>query len=106
MTGLLKFFSIRSIHGSKMYFTDGKLVTDAFARAVEKDLCSISTFGEGFLLVAELLDDIAIDSPKAFQITATTMTGAGLDRDEERRIIMIAQIQKSMDSDSLLELLL
>jgi len=82
--------------------TDGKLVADAFARAVEKGLCSISAFEEGFLPVAELLDDIAIDAPKAIQIMATVIKGAGLDKDEERRT-MIAQ--KSMDGDTLLELL-
>jgi translation initiation factor 4G len=81
---------------------DGKLVADAFARAAEKKLCSISAFEEGFLPVAELLDDIAIDAPKAFQIMATMMKGAGLDKDEERRTKIA---QKSMDSDKLLELL-
>ena len=81
---------------------DGKLVADAFARAVEKKLCSISAFEEGFLPVAELLDDIAIDAPKAFQIMAIMMKGAGLDKDEERRTKIA---QKSMDSDKLVELL-
>jgi translation initiation factor 4G len=81
---------------------DGKLVADAFARATEKNLCSISAFEEGFLPVAELLDDIAIDAPKAFQIMAIMMKGAGLDKDEERRTRIA---QKSMDSDKLVELL-
>ena len=81
---------------------DGKLVADAFARAVEKNLCSISAFEEGFLPTAELLDDIAIDAPKAFQIMAIMMKGAGLDKDEERRTKIA---QKSMDSDKLVELL-
>ena len=121
-----KFFSVRNIHESERYFTklpsehhhrlvaemvskavelkeaDGKLVADAFARAIEKNLCSISSFEEGFLSVAELLGDIAINSPKAFQIMATMMKGAGLDRDEERRVRIA---QKSTDSDKLLGLL-
>jgi len=122
-----EFFSVvRSIDESEHYFTnlpsehhhllvdkmvskaieskeaDGKLVADAFARAVEKNLCSISAFEEGFLPVAELLDDIAIDAPKAFQIMAIMMKGAGLDKDEERRTKIA---QKSMDSDKLVELL-
>ena len=121
-----EFFSVRNIDESEEYFSklpsehhhrlvdkivskaieskeaDGKLVADAFARAVEKNLCSISAFEEGFLPVAELLDDIAIDAPKAFQIMATMMKGAGLDKDEERRTGIA---QKSMDSDKLLELL-
>ena len=119
-------FSIRNIDESEEYFTklpsehhyrlvdkmvskaieskeaDGNLVADAFARAVEKNLCSVSAFEEGFLPIAELLDDIAIDAPKAFQIMATMMKGAGLDKDEERRTRIA---QKSMGSDKLLELL-
>ena len=121
-----EFFSIRNIDESEEYFSklpsehhhrlvdkmvskaieskeaDGKLVADAFARATEKNLCSISAFEEGFLPIAELLDDIAIDAPKAFQIMATMMKGAGLDKDEERRTKIA---QKSMDSDKLLGLL-
>jgi len=119
-------FSVVSIDESEHYFTnlpsehhhrlvdkmvskaieskeaDGRLVADAFARAVEKSLCSISAFEEGFLPVAELLDDIAIDAPKAFQIMAIMMKGAGLDKDGERRTKIA---QKSMDSDKLIELL-
>ena len=121
-----EFFSIRNIDKSEEYFTklpsdhhhllvyrmvskaieskeaDGKLVADAFARAAEKQLCSISAFEEGFLPIAELLDDIAIDAPEAFQIMATMMKGAGLDKDEERRERIA---QKSMDDDELLDLL-
>ena len=81
---------------------DGKLVADVFARAAEKDLCSISAFEEGFLPIAKLLDDIAIDSPKAFQIMAIMMKGAGLDKDEKRRNRIA---QELMDSDKLLGLL-
>ena len=121
-----EFFSVRNIDKSEEYFTklpseyhhrlvdkmvsnaieskeaDGKLVADAFARAAEKNLCSISAFEEGFLPIAELLDDIAIDAPKAFQIMAIMMKGARLDKDEERRTRIA---QKSIDSDNLLGLL-
>ena len=121
-----EFFSVRNIVESEEYFiklpseyhhrlvnkmvskaieskeADGRLVADAFARAVEKRLCSITALEEGFLHVAELLDDIAIDAPKAFHIMATMMKGAGLDTDEERRTKIA---QKLMDSDKLVELL-
>ena len=121
-----EFFGTRIIEESEVYFTklppehhhllvdklvsraieskeaDGELVADAFARAVEKNLCSDSAFEEGFSPVAESLDDIAIDAPKAFQIMATMMKGAGLDRSEEQRTRIA---QKSMDSDKLLSLL-
>jgi len=119
-------FSIRNIDESENYFAklpsehhhllvdkmvskaieskeaDGQLVADVFARVVEKKLCSASAFEEGFSPVAELLDDIAIDTPKVFQIMATMMKGARLDKDEKRRTRLA---EKSMDSDKLLELL-
>ena len=121
-----EFFSVRNIGESEDYFTklpseyhhclvdkmvskaieskeaDGRLVADAFARAAEKRLRSIFTFEKGFLPVAKLLNDVAIDAPKAFQIMATMMKGAGLDKDEGRRARIA---QKSMDCDGLLELL-
>ena len=81
---------------------DGKLVAGVFARAVEKNLCSIPAFEEGFLPTAELLDDIAIYVPKAFQIMAVVMKGVRLDQDVERRTRIA---QESMDSDKLLGLL-
>ena len=82
--------------------TDGKLVADAFARAIEKRLCSIETFEKGFLLAAEVLDEIAIDDSKAPQIMATMMKGAGLDKDLERRARIV---QELTNSGKLLELL-
>ena len=121
-----EFFAVRNVDESEEYFTklpsehhhrlvskmvskaveskeaDGKLVADAFARATEKKLCSISAFEEGFLPVAEILDELAIDAPKAFQLMATMMKGAGLDKDEDQRTRIA---QKSMDSDKLIELL-
>jgi len=53
----------------------------------------------GFLPIAELLDDIAVDAPKAFQIVVTMVKGAGLDQGRERRTRIA---QKSIDSDNLL----
>jgi len=81
---------------------NGKLVAGAFSRAVEKKLCCISAFEEGFLLVAELLDYVVVDIPDAIQTMATMMKGAGLDKDEERRTRIA---QKSIESEKLLELL-
>ena len=121
-----EFFSVRDIDESEEYFNrlpsehhhllvnkmvskaieskevNGKLVADAFARASEKNLCSISAFEKGFLPIAKHLDGIAIDAPEAFQIMATMMKGAGLDKDEERRTKIA---RKSTNSDKLLGLL-
>jgi translation initiation factor 4G len=79
---------------------DAQLVADLFGRVVSKNLCSQETFEEGFTPCAEIIDDIAIDAPKAFQLFAIMIRGAGLD--EERRSRLAS---KSMDTDKLLDLL-
>ncbi|EJD08038.1 uncharacterized protein FOMMEDRAFT_101459 [Fomitiporia mediterranea MF3/22] len=81
---------------------DAKLVADLFERAVSRNLCSPASFEEGFGVAAEVLDDIAIDAPKAFSLMAIMMKGAKLDVDEERRTRIAS---KSMDSEKLLGLL-
>jgi translation initiation factor 4G len=81
---------------------DAELVGDLFARAVDKSLCTPDAFEQGFMPVAEMLDDIAIDAPKAFDLMAIMMKGAGLDKDDERRARIA---EKSMDGDKLLALL-
>lgn len=119
-------FSIRNVNKSEAYFIklpsdlhyrlvremvskaigstedDGKLVADAFARAVKKRLCSATDFEKGFLPVAERLDNVVVGSPKALRIMATMVKGAGLDKDE-RRLTRI--VQKSTNKNKLLELL-
>jgi translation initiation factor 4G len=121
-----EFFSVRNLEEAEVYFTnltpehqfrlvdklvtsaieskeaDAQLVADLFSRAVSKDLCSSATLEDGFLPTAEVLDDIAIDAPKAFNLMAIMMKGAGLDKDDERKARIAA---KSMDSDKLVALL-
>ena len=60
------------------------MVRDFFDRA-SNDLCSPASFEEGFAPAAEILDDIAIDVPNAFNLMAIMMKDAGLDEDEEQR---------------------
>ena len=62
---------------------DAQLVGDFFSRAVSKNLCSPDHLEKGFMPTAEILDDIAIDTPKAFSLMAIMVKGAQLD--EERR---------------------
>ncbi|KAH9944590.1 ARM repeat-containing protein [Amylocystis lapponica] len=119
-------FSIRDLGGAELYFTklpsehrwrlvdhlvssaieskesDAQLVGDFFSRAVAKNQCSPASFEEGFTQVAENLDDIVIDAPKAFSLMAIVMKGARLDTDEERRTRLAS---KFADSDQLLSLL-
>ncbi|KAI0795099.1 hypothetical protein C8Q75DRAFT_748900 [Abortiporus biennis] len=121
-----EFFSIRDLGEADVYFTklpaehrhllvdklvsvaleskeaDAKLVADLFAQAASKNHCSPDAFEKGFAGVAEFIDDIVVDSPKAFQLFATMMKGAGLDKDEERRGRLVS---KSIDSDKLVALL-
>jgi translation initiation factor 4G len=44
---------------------DAKLVSQFFSIAVSKELCSAASFEDGLTPVAEIIDDIAIDVPKA-----------------------------------------
>ena len=60
---------------------DAKLVSQFFVLAVSKDLCSAASFEEGLTPVAEIIDDIAIDAPKAFQLLAMMVKGASLNQE-------------------------
>lgn len=121
-----EFFSIRDLDEAEVYFTklpvehrhklvdklvshaleskeaDATLVADLFSRAASKNLASPETFERGFEGVAEFLDDIAVDAPKAPQYFISMLKGAGLDKDEERRTRLLS---KSMDSEKLLGML-
>ena len=68
----------------KMWEPDVKLVSDLFVRVREKDLRSPVVFEEGFNGLAELLDDLAIDIPKAWLYFAILLKGSGLDQDKDR----------------------
>ncbi len=50
--------------------TDAHLVADLLSRSVDKDMCSVAAFEEGFMAVAEALDDISIDAPKVYDLFA------------------------------------
>ncbi|THH33090.1 hypothetical protein EUX98_g1117 [Antrodiella citrinella] len=119
-----EFFSVRDLDEAEVYFTklptehrhrlvdklisdaierkeaDSELVAGLFSRAASKNFCSPATFEEGFAPIAEFLDDIAVDVPKAFSLYATMMKGAGLDKDDERRARLVGA-----HGDNLLSLL-
>ena len=81
---------------------DVNLVGGLFVRVREKDLCSPAVFEEGFNGLAEMLDDLAVDIPKAWLYFAILLKGSGLDQDEER----YARIaEKTTDPDRLTQLL-
>ncbi|KZP02568.1 hypothetical protein FIBSPDRAFT_1055788 [Athelia psychrophila] len=61
---------------------------------------TINSFEEGFMPIAELLDDIAIDAPNALDLMAVMVKGASLSEDTRGRITA-----KSVDGEKLLALL-
>ena len=121
-----EFFAVRDLQEAEVYFTklpsehrhllvdklvtkaveskqaDAQLVADLFERAISRNLCSPASFEEGFTPIAELIDDIAIDAPKAMELFAIMIKGSHLHLDEERRTRLAS---KSMDSDKLVALL-
>jgi translation initiation factor 4G len=121
-----EFFSIRMLDEAESYFSslptehrhwlvdtlvtksiemkepDVVLVSNLFIRVREKELCSPGVFEEGFSGLAELLDDLAVDIPKAWPYFAILLRGSGLDQDEERRGRIA---EKTMDPDKLNRLL-
>ena len=121
---LKEFFAVRNLEEAEVYFSglppqhhrllvdkivstaveskedDAKLVSQFFALAVSKELCSPASFEEGLTPVAEIIDDIAIDAPKAFQLLAMMVKGASLDQE---RLTKLAS--KSLDTEKFLALL-
>ncbi|KAF8891815.1 armadillo-type protein [Infundibulicybe gibba] len=117
-------FAVRNLDEAEVYFTnlpaqhhsrliaklassgveskaaDAQLVAEFFGRAASRVLCSAAAFEDGLAPTAEIIDDIAIDAPKAFELFAQMVRVAGLD--EERRTRLAS---KSLDSDRLLPLL-
>ncbi|KAJ3808227.1 hypothetical protein F5876DRAFT_78948 [Lentinula aff. lateritia] len=80
---------------------DARLVGDFFERAAAKKLCSASAFEEGFLGIAEILDDIAIDAPKATDFLAIMiMKAADLGKEQWTNIAS----KSAENGDKLLEL--
>lgn len=79
---------------------DAELVASFFERASSKDLCSAGAFESGFEPTSEFIYDIAVDAPKAPQLFAQIVKGAGLSEQARQQVA-----SKSSNSDSLLALL-
>ncbi len=80
---------------------DAHLLSEFFACATSKEICLPESFEEGFVAIAEIIDDIIYDAPKALDLFAIVIKGAGLD---ENRLSNIAS-KSSENSDKLLGLL-
>ncbi|KAF7297995.1 hypothetical protein HMN09_01020400 [Mycena chlorophos] len=121
---LKEFFAIRNLDEAEAYFTalppvhharlveklvgtaieakegNSQLVSDLFARAVSKELCTPKVFEEGFMPIAEILEDIVVDAPKARHNLALMMKGVSFDSERTQRLA-----DKTGDAERLLGLL-
>jgi translation initiation factor 4G len=119
-----EFFAVRNLDEAEVYFSalpavhhprlveklvgtavEGKealaqLVADFLGRVVSKELCSVDALEEGFSPLVEILEDIAIDAPKAPTNMALMLKAASFDDERTARIAA-----KSMEPDNLLALL-
>ncbi|KIY68094.1 hypothetical protein CYLTODRAFT_421949 [Cylindrobasidium torrendii FP15055 ss-10] len=82
---------------------DAELVGNLFKRVREKNLAEIKAFEDGLAFTVEILPDIAIDAPKAYDLMAIMMKGVGFD--EETRTRIASKMQEQEDKDKLLSLL-
>ncbi|KIY46040.1 ARM repeat-containing protein [Fistulina hepatica ATCC 64428] len=73
-------------HAIESREADARLVADLFVRAQEKGLVKSKDLEEGFKPIAELLEDLAIDAPRAYDLMAIMMKGAALHEDANQRI--------------------
>jgi translation initiation factor 4G len=105
-----EFFSVRNLDEAEVYFSnlpsahhfrlvnklatsaveskesDAQLVSDFFARAATKKLCTPAALEDGLSPISEAIDDIAIDAPKAFTLFASMVKGAGFDEERQTRL--------------------
>ncbi|KAM6495305.1 Armadillo-type fold [Amanita muscaria] len=105
-----EFFSIRNLDEAEVHFTalpsqhhhrlvnklvssaveskecDAVLVADLFKRANSKGLCLSDALEEGMTPTAEIIEDIAIDAPKAWSLFATMVKGAQFDEEHQTRL--------------------
>lgn len=80
---------------------DARLLADFFTRTVSKGLCLPEAFEEGFVAIAEIIDDVLYDAPKALDFFSIALKGACLD---ERSRSNIAS-KSSENKEKLLALL-
>jgi hypothetical protein len=80
---------------------DARLVGDFFAQAISNGQCALEIFEKGFMPMAEFLDDIAIDTPRAFDYMAIMLQGAGMHNEPERLHRIASKLEDSAKLASL-----
>lgn len=80
--------------------SDAQLVADLFGRlaAAKDQLVSRDAFEEGLTPIAEIIEDLAIDAPKAYPFFAIMVKAVDFDEERRRRLA-----DKSTDSERLLD---
>ena len=58
-------------------------------------VCSPDSFEEGFLAIAEFIDNLICDAPKTLELFAIVLKGAGLD--ENRRSNIVGKSSENRD---------
>ena len=120
-----EFFTVRDLDEAEAYFTtlpavhhfrlvdkltssavekkeaDVQLVADLFSCAVSKKLVSSAAMDEGLVPITEMIEDIAIDAPKAYAFLSTIIKSTALAEERQTALAL-----KSMASDELLPLLI
>ncbi|KAG1718152.1 armadillo-type protein [Suillus lakei] len=103
-----EFLAVRNIEEAELVAstleseeTDARLVGDFFAQATSNGQCTLGVFRGQFMPMAECLDDITIDVPKAFDYMVIMLRGAGFAKEPER----LQQIPSKLeDSNKLVSL--
>ncbi|KAG1835923.1 ARM repeat-containing protein [Suillus subalutaceus] len=113
-----EFFAVRSLQEAEVYFNlpdehrfrlvdklvasaleskeaDARLVGDFFAQATSNGQCTLEAFEKGFMSTAELLNDVAIDTPNAFDYMAIMLRGAGFQNEPERLYRIASKLECS-----------
>jgi translation initiation factor 4G len=114
-----EFFAVRNLQEAEVYFAnlpdehrfrlvdklvasaleskeaDARLVGDFFAQATSNGQCTLEVIEEGFMPMAEFLDDIAIDAPKAFDYMAIMLRGAGFHNEPDRLQRIASKLEDS-----------
>ncbi|KAG1782038.1 hypothetical protein EV702DRAFT_1069197 [Suillus placidus] len=85
----------------KSKVTDARLVGDFFAQATNNGQCPLEVFEKGFMPMAEFLNDVVIDAPRAFVYMAIMLRGAGFQNEPERLHRIASKLE---DSDKLVSL--
>jgi translation initiation factor 4G len=81
------------------YEADARLVSYFFAQVASNGQCTSDIFEKGFMPMACLLDEVAINFPMAYYYMAVMLKGAGFENEPERLLRIASKLK---DSNNLL----